>query len=201
MSGFDILRKKAILTEDNAACAERKQGNISYRERKDMAFFQCRICGGKMRLHDGITEGRCSYCGNPTVFPNHRDARLARLYAEAENFRKQKDFERAVAVYDAILELDDEDSFAYFGRLVSRYGVEYVEDPATHEWKPVCHREVAVPILSDPDYKSLGGDDYFVDAVFAIAQIQVFPGSGGRPWREAVAAGMNPCPGESDGKS
>ena len=162
-----------------------------------MAVFQCRICGGKMRLHDGITEGCCSYCGTPTVFPNHRDARLAQLYAEAESFRKQQDFDRAIAAYDAILALDDSDSFAYFGRLVSRYGVEYVEDAETHEWKPVCHREVAVPILSDPDYQNMmrsigGGEDsieFFASAVLAIAQVQVFPGSGGRPWIETVAGG------------
>ena len=169
-----------------------------------MAVFQCRICGGKMRLHDEMMEGYWPYCGNPTVFPNHKDALLARLYAEAENFRKQKDFERAVAVYDAILELDDAYSFAYFGRLVSRYGVEYVEDAATHEWKPVCHREVAVPILNDPDYRTLmrnlDGDEGFANAVLAIALVQVFPGSGGRPWCEAVANGMNPYHGDADGE-
>ena len=32
------------------------------------------------------------------------------------------------------------------------YGVEYVEDPATHERIPTCHRVQDSPVTSDPDY-------------------------------------------------
>jgi hypothetical protein len=33
-----------------------------------------------------------------------------------------------------------------------RYGIEYVEDPRTHERIPTCRRAQFEPILSDPDY-------------------------------------------------
>jgi hypothetical protein len=33
-----------------------------------------------------------------------------------------------------------------------RYGIEYVEDPRTHERVPTCHRTQYEPILTDADY-------------------------------------------------
>ncbi|MBR5109334.1 MAG: hypothetical protein IK099_03990 [Clostridia bacterium] len=50
------------------------------------------------------------------------------------------------------MDQDDTDAEAHWGAVLSRYGIEYVEDPVTHERIPTCHRVQLSSILSDVDY-------------------------------------------------
>ena len=117
-----------------------------------MAKIQCKMCGGQVELPNGITAGECPYCGSLTTFPKIGDEQTERFYARAEHFRQASNFDKAVAAYEAILNLNSEDPEAYWGVLISKYGIEYVEDPATHERIPTCHRVQFDSILADSDY-------------------------------------------------
>ena len=117
-----------------------------------MAIVPCKLCGGQVDLPEKMTSGACPCCGCPTTFPAVLDDRTEKLYARAEQFRRTKDFDKAVAVYESILDFCPEDPDAYWGLLLSRSGIVYEEDPAAHERAPVCLREVSVSILADPDY-------------------------------------------------
>ena len=119
-----------------------------------MAKIQCKICGGMLTLPEDKTSGECPYCGMLTTFPRIVDEQTAQLYIRAEHFRQSCNFDKAVATYEAILNLNTEDPEAYWGLLISRYGIEYVEDPSTHERIPTCHRVQFDSILTDPDYRN-----------------------------------------------
>lgn len=120
-----------------------------------MATVQCKMCGGAVELAEGKTFGECPYCGSLTTFPKIKDDKAAQLYARAEHYRRAGEFDKAVATYEAIIADNPTDAEAYWGAVLSRYGIEYVEDPATHERIPTCHRVQYESILADDDYKSV----------------------------------------------
>ena len=119
-----------------------------------MAAIQCKMCGGMVDVVDGVTSKECPYCGTLTTFPKISDDRRENLYNRAEHFRRAGDFDKAVAAYESILNDDSSDPEAYWGIAISRFGIEYVEDPATRERIPTCHRVQYESFTSDPDYLS-----------------------------------------------
>lgn len=143
-----------------------------------MATIPCKICGGTVEVSPNATSGECPYCGRLTTFPNLNNPQRDYLYNRAERFRQRNDFDKAASVYESILNLDPEDPEAYWGLVLSRYGIEYVEDPTTHERIPTCHRVQFDSILSDPDYQdvlnysSVYDRDIYVKEANQIAMIQ-----------------------------
>ena len=117
-----------------------------------MASVSCKLCGGQVELSDKMTSGKCPCCGVLTTFPVVGDERMEKLFARAEEFRRTKEFDKAVTIYESILDFSGEDPDVYWGLFLSRSGIVYEEDPATHERVPVCCRKASVPILADPDY-------------------------------------------------
>ena len=136
------------------------------------------MCGGVNELQDGVTSGVCQYCGSLTTFPKISDEQTEHLYSRAEHFRQKNDFDKAVSTYESILNRNSEDPEAYWGLVLSRYGIEYVEDPATHERIPTCHRVQYESILADADYQNAlkfasGSDrDIYEREANRIAEIQ-----------------------------
>lgn len=117
-----------------------------------MATIPCKQCGGMVELSDGITLGECPYCGSVTTFPKLDSDKREQLYNRAEQFRSSGNFDRAIGVYEEILRETPEDAEAYWGLVISRFGIEYVVDPQSHERIPTCHRVQYESILSDGDY-------------------------------------------------
>ena len=76
------------------------------------------------------------------------------MYNRANHFRMVNEFDKAISAYEKILDQDDSNAEAHWGIVLSRYGIEYVEDPKTHERIPTCHRVQLTSILSDPDYQA-----------------------------------------------
>ena len=88
------------------------------------------------------------------TFPKLPDEQRANLFNRANHFRRQCEFDKAMAAYEHILEEDDTDAEAHWGIVLSKFGIEYVEDPVTHERIPTCHRAQVISILSDEDYQN-----------------------------------------------
>lgn len=136
------------------------------------------MCGGTLDLSPGLTAAACPYCGSLTTFPNLNDEKCEQLYNRAEHFRRLNDFDKAVDAYESLLREDDSDPEAYWGLVLSRYGIEYVQDPVTGERIPTCHRVQFESILADPDYqmalkKSSGMEqDLYEKEAQRIAEIQ-----------------------------
>lgn len=119
-----------------------------------MATIQCKMCGGMVEISEDLTSGVCPYCNSLTTFPKISDEQTEHLYSRAEHFRQKNDFDKAVAAYESILDVNNEDPEAYWGLVLSRFGIEYVEDPTTHERIPTCHRVQYESILADSDYQN-----------------------------------------------
>ncbi len=117
-------------------------------------IIKCKMCGGDIEFVAGNTYGTCEYCGSTSTIPKVDDEGKLNRYNRANYFRRQCEFDKAVSAYEKILEQDDTDAEAHWGAVLSRYGIEYVEDPATKKRIPTCHRVQMTSILADKDYKA-----------------------------------------------
>ncbi|MGM9668062.1 MAG: DUF6273 domain-containing protein [Eubacteriales bacterium] len=119
-----------------------------------MAIFKCKICGGTLEIDGTQSVATCEYCGTKQTLPKLDDERKANLYDRANHFRRNNDFDKAMSIYEQILNEDNTDAESYWSILLCRYGIEYVEDPATHKRVPTVNRAQYTSIFDDEDYKS-----------------------------------------------
>ncbi len=117
-------------------------------------IIKCRMCGGDIEFSPGDSFGRCTHCASISTLPRTDEAEKLNIYNRAGRFRMHGEFDRALAMYEKLLEQDDTDSEAHWGAVLSRYGIEYVEDPATKKRIPTCHRLQMASILTDEDYRA-----------------------------------------------
>lgn len=119
-----------------------------------MAVFKCKMCGGTVEFEPGATVGVCDSCGTKQTLPRLDDDRRANLYDRANHFRRNNDFDKAAGLYEQILNEDSADAEAYWSLVLCRYGIEYVEDPATHRRVPTVNRAQFTSVFDDDNYKS-----------------------------------------------
>jgi tetratricopeptide (TPR) repeat protein/predicted nucleic acid-binding Zn ribbon protein len=110
------------------------------------------MCGGDIEPNAGQTFGTCDHCGTTMTLPRASDEQKVNLFNRANHFRRKSDFDQAVKAYENILSLDSAESEAHWGLVLSKYGIEYVEDPVTRKQVPTCHRVQSNSILADIDY-------------------------------------------------
>ena len=119
-----------------------------------MSIFKCKMCGGELQINPGESVAVCEYCGTTQTLPKLDDDRRANLYDRANHFRRNNDFDKAAGIYEQILNEDKTDAEAYWSLVLCRYGIEYVEDPATHKRVPTVNRAQYTFIFDDEDYKA-----------------------------------------------
>ena len=119
-----------------------------------MIVFKCKMCGGEMELEQGATVAECPYCLTKQTLPKLDNDKRANMYDRANHFRRQNEYDKAMAIFENILQEDRTDAEAYWSLVLCRYGIEYVEDPATHKRVPTVNRVQYASILADEDYKS-----------------------------------------------
>ena len=118
-----------------------------------MVIFKCKMCGGTIEFNQGDTVGICDSCGTKQTLPRLDDDKKANLYDRANHFRRNNDYDKAMGIYEQILNEDNTDSEAYWSLVLCRYGIEYVEDPATHKRVPTVNRAQFTSIFDDDNYK------------------------------------------------
>ena len=119
-----------------------------------MALFKCKMCGGALEINNNESVATCEYCGTKQTLPKLDDDKRANMYDRANHFRRNNDFDKAMSIYEQILNEDNTDAEAYWSLVLCRYGIEYVEDPATHKRIPTVNRAQFTSIYMDEDYKS-----------------------------------------------
>ena len=119
-----------------------------------MVFFKCKMCGGTVEFEQGATVGACDSCGTKQTLPRLDDDKKANLYDRANHFRRNNEYDKAMGIYEQILAEDNTDAEAYWSLVLCRYGIEYVEDPATHKRVPTVNRAQYMSVSADEDYKS-----------------------------------------------
>ena len=119
-----------------------------------MAIFKCKMCGGTIEFNEGDSIGVCDSCGTKQTLPRLDSDRKTNLYDRANHFRRNNEFDKAMSIYENILNEDQSDAEAYWSIVLCRYGIEYVEDPATRKRVPTVNRAQFTSIFDDEDYKS-----------------------------------------------
>ena len=119
-----------------------------------MAIFKCKICGGVLEINAGETVATCEYCGTKQTLPKLDDEKKANLFERANHFRRNNDFDKAMGIYEQILNEDTEDAESYWSIVLCRYGIEYVEDPSSRKRVPTVNRAQFTSVFDDEDYKS-----------------------------------------------
>lgn len=119
-----------------------------------MAIIKCKMCGGDIELAADKTFGTCECCGSTMTFPKVDDDQRAAAFNRGNHFRRIGEFDKALAVYERIVREDDTDAEAHWCCALCRFGIEYVEDPATYEWLPTCHRASFDSFLEDVDFQA-----------------------------------------------
>lgn len=132
-----------------------------------MAIFKCKMCGGDLDVLELDTVFECEYCGTNQTIPSSRDEEITNLFNRAELLRKNCEFDKAERMYEKILEINSREAEAYWGVILCRYGVEYVDDPKTGKKIPTCHRTSYEAITVDEHYKaSLENADVVQRAIY-----------------------------------
>ena len=119
-----------------------------------MSFFKCKMCGGTIEFEKGATVGICDSCGTKQTLPRLDDDKKANLYDRANHFRRNNEYDKAMSIYEQILAEDSTDAEAYWSLVLCRYGIEYVEDPATGKRIPTVNRAQFTSVFDDDNYKS-----------------------------------------------
>ena len=119
-----------------------------------MSVFKCKMCGGELDIIEGSTIAKCLYCKTKQTIPNVMDENMQNLFNRANVLRMKGEFDKAERIYEKIVQSDDTQSEAYWGLILCKYGIEYVDDPNTKEKIPTCHRASYDSIIADEDYKS-----------------------------------------------
>lgn len=118
-----------------------------------MSTLKCKMCGGTLEINENETTATCEYCGTEQTIPKITDDVIGNLFNRANTLRLKSEFDKAEEVYNKIVGLDNTQSEAYWGIILCKYGIEYVEDPTTYKRVPTCHRTSYDAITADEDYK------------------------------------------------
>lgn len=120
-----------------------------------MLVLKCKMCGADIQAEEGATTAKCGFCRTlqtvPVIKSDNED--LRGLYNRANILRLKCEFDKAEDIYEKILLKDDTQSEAYYGVLLCKYGIEYVDDPASGRRIPTCHRASYEALTADEYYK------------------------------------------------
>ena len=118
-----------------------------------MSTLKCKMCGGTLEINENETTATCEYCGTEQTIPKITDDVIGNLFNRANTLLLKSEFDKAEEIYNKIVGLDNTQSEAYWGIILCKYGIEYVEDPTTYKRVPTCHRTSYDAITADEDYK------------------------------------------------
>lgn len=118
-----------------------------------MAVIKCKMCGGDLVIEPGATVAECEYCGTKQTIPNQDDEKKLTLFARANRLRMGCEFDKAAGIYESIVADFPQEAEAYWGLVLCKYGIEYVNDPATGKKIPTCHRSSFESIMEDSDFE------------------------------------------------
>ena len=114
-------------------------------------ILKCKMCGGDLDPAPGESVTECEFCGTKQTVPNQDNEKKLTLFSRANRLRFGCEFDKAAGVYESIIAEFPEEAEAYWGLVLCKYGIEYVDDPATGKKIPTCHRSSFDSVMDDPD--------------------------------------------------
>lgn len=117
-----------------------------------MAVFKCKMCGGDLNITEADKVVECEYCGTTQTVPSADNEKKMTLFNRANRLRLNNEFDKAAALYEQLIAEFPEEAEAYWGLCLCNWGIEYIDDPATGEKKPTCHRASFESLMKDENY-------------------------------------------------
>ena len=114
--------------------------------------FKCKMCDAALNIREGDKIATCEYCGTTQTVPQINSERIANLYDRAGHYRKNNEFDKALALYEEILNECPTDAEAYWSIILCQYGIEYVEEGGKRI--PTINRTQVTSIYDDQNYKA-----------------------------------------------
>lgn len=118
-----------------------------------MAVIKCKMCGGDLELNEGMTIAECEYCGTKQTVPNMDSEKKCTMFSRANRLRLANEFDKAAGVYESIVAEFNQEAEAYWGLVLCKCGIEYVDDPVSGKKVPTCHRPSFNSVLEDSDFE------------------------------------------------
>lgn len=118
-----------------------------------MAVIKCKMCGGDLEIKEGLTVAECEYCGSRQTIPTADNEKKLTLFGRAGRLLRGCEFDKAAGVFESIVADFPEEAEAYWGLVLCKYGIEYVDDPATGKKIPTCHRSSFDSVLDDANFE------------------------------------------------
>ncbi|MDY3026651.1 MAG: BspA family leucine-rich repeat surface protein [Candidatus Faecivicinus sp.] len=116
-------------------------------------LFECKYCHAKLTVEDSQRVVLCNYCGTEQALPcGLALPDRASQFERANHHRQNGDFDRAMEIYNKILDKNADDAEVYWSLLLCRFGVVYVKDAGGY--KPTINRMQRTSILADEDYRA-----------------------------------------------
>lgn len=113
---------------------------------------KCTRCGYTFVFPDNCLVFECPACSVPVARPQATGNALTTLQ-RANELRLDRAFDRAEEHYMQVLQESPNEHEALWGRLLSHYGVEYVEEEATGRRHPVVHIIRTSLMQEEPDFQ------------------------------------------------
>ena len=114
-----------------------------------MAIIKCKMCGGDLNIAENNSVAVCEYCGTQQTVPSADNEKKLTQFGRANRLRMACEFDKAAGVYESIVADFPEEAEAYWGLVLCKYGIEYVDDPATGKKIPTCHRSSFDSVMDD----------------------------------------------------
>ncbi len=105
-----------------------------------MAVYKCKMCGGTIEVTEGQKVITCEYCGATQTVHSFDNEKKTTFFKRAEALRFKCEFDKAAGVYETIVSEFPHEAEAYWGLVLCKYGIEYVDEPKTGKKIPTCHR-------------------------------------------------------------
>jgi len=118
-----------------------------------MAVIKCKMCGGDLQIVEGNSVCECEYCGSKQTVPTADNEKKMTLFTRANRLLRNCEFDKASGVFESIVAEFPEEAEAYWGLVLCKYGIEYVDDPATGKKIPTCHRSSFDSVLDDSNFE------------------------------------------------
>ena len=142
-----------------------------------MAIFKCKMCGGALEIGENQSIATCEYCGTQQTLPKLDNEKKLALFSRANNLRIKSEFDKAAGIYESIIAEFRDEAEAYWGLVLCKYGIEYVDDGKGYKI-PTCHRTLPVAVMEDDDfqqaceYADITAKNIYRDEAKAIDKIQ-----------------------------
>ena len=116
-------------------------------------MIKCKMCGGDLQLTEGSTIATCEYCGTQQTVPTQDNEKKLVQFERADRLRRNCEFDKAAGVYESIVADFRQEAEGYWGLVLCKYGIEYVDDPASGKKIPTCHRSSFESVMDDPNFE------------------------------------------------